>query len=344
MLKTIGGVLISPNKPLEIVRGISIGALKQGQVVVRILYAGLCHSQLMEARGLRGEDKYLPHMLGHEGVGIVEQVGEGVTKVKLGDKVVLGWIKGEGLDAGGTQYDSPIGTINAGAVTTFSTYSVVSENRVVKIPQDFDEKLAVLLGCALPTGAGIVLNQLKPEANSSVLVMGLGGIGLSALLALRHFSNIRAIAVDIEPTKLELAKELGAHECYLANENEISKLKNTYKNGIDYAIEAAGTVETIETAFALIKRGGRCIFASHPKFGDKISIDPFELICGKKIEGSWGGNSKPDKDIPIIADIINKYKLPVHKMLSHEYSLDQINDALDDLEQRKIVRALITMS
>lgn len=328
---------------LSVIESIKVPKLKNGQILTRNLYSGLCHSQLMEARGHRGEDKYLPHMLGHEGVGIVEKIGEGVTKVKVGDKVVLGWIKGDGIDAGGTVYDSPIGKINAGAVTTFSSHSVVSENRVVKLPENFDSKTAVLLGCALPTGAGIVLNQLKPEDNSTVLVFGLGGIGLSALLALRHFQNIKIIAVDIESSKLELAKEFGAHEVYLANAQGIVQLKNSHPNDIDYAVEAAGTARSIELAFELTRRGGKCIFASHPAHGEKISIDPFELICGKQLHGSWGGGSQPDKDIPIIADIISKYHLPVHKMLSSEYTLEEINDALNDLEARKIVRALIRM-
>ncbi len=340
---TISAAILKKINELVIVHDIRMPDLKSGQLVVKIQYSGLCHSQLMEVKGGRGEDKYLPHMLGHEGVGIVEDVGDGVTKVQVGDKVVLGWIKGEGIDAGGSVYESPKGNINAGAVTTFSTYSVVSENRVIKIPDNFDSKVAVLLGCALPTGAGIVLNQLKPKANSTVLVYGLGGIGLSALLALKHFKNVKVIAVDIEPSKLVLAQEFGAHECYLATQQGLSELKECHADDIDYAVEAAGTVKSIEHAFELIRRGGKCIFASHPKQGDKISIDPFELICGKRIEGSWGGGSKPDKDIPIIADIINKYNLPVHKMLSKEYPLMEINDALDDLESRKIVRALIRM-
>lgn len=343
IMRIKASILRELNKPLQLVDNIKVKALKQGQILTRNLYSGLCHSQLMEARGKRGEDKYLPHMLGHEGVGIVEQIGEGVTKVKVGDKVVLGWIKGDGIDAGGTVYDSPIGKINAGAVTTFSTHSVVSENRVVKLPENFNSKTAVLLGCALPTGSGIVLNQLKPEDNATVLIFGLGGIGLSALLALRYFHNIKIIAVDIEPTKLELAKEFGAHEVYVANEQGIEQLKNNHPNDIDYAVEAAGSARSIELAFELVRRGGKFIFASHPAHGEKISIDPFELICGKKIEGSWGGGSQPDKDIPIIADIISKYNLPVHKMLSSEYKLEEINDALDDLEARKIVRALIRM-
>jgi len=341
--KMKAAVLTKINHNLEIINDIEIPLCKNGQVLVKILYSGLCHSQLMEVQGKRGDDKYLPHMLGHEGVGVIKSIGEGVTKVSVGDKVVLGWIKGHGLDALGTVYNSHFGKINAGAVTTFSEYSIVSENRVVKLPLNIAPKTAVLLGCALPTGAGIVLNQLKPKANSTVGVYGLGGIGLSALLAMNHFKPENIIAFDIEEKKLALAKELGATHCYSVDEKGIAQFRQDFPLGLDGIVEAAGKTSTIETAFSLVKRdGGRCIFASHPPSGEQIKLDPFELICGKSIEGSWGGGSMPDQDLPIIVDIINKYRLPVEKLLSNEYSLEEINQALDDLEQRKITRALIT--
>jgi len=336
-------VLTKTNCRLEIINDIEIPSCEQGQVLVKVLFSGLCHSQLMEVRGKRGEDKYLPHMLGHEGVGLVKKVGVGVTKVKVGDKVVLGWIKGIGKDVTSTVYNSPIGKINAGAVTTLNDYSIVSENRLVKFPFGIDEKAAVLLGCALPTGAGIVLNQLKPEPGSLLGVFGLGGIGLSALLAMNHFKPQAIVVFDIEESKLELAKELGATHCYSADAVGIAQFQQNFPLGLDCIVEAAGKTSTIEAAFSLVKRGGgRCIFASHPPAGELIKLDPFELICGKSIEGSWGGATQPDQDLSIIVDIINKYQLPVEKLLSNEYSLEEINQALDDLEQRKITRALIT--
>lgn len=344
-MKISAAVLEQTNQPLAIYHDIQCPELTSGQVLVKLKYSGLCHSQLMEARGGRGEDKYLPHMLGHEGVGEVIQTSQGVTKVKVGDNVVLGWIKGQGLDAGGAVYQQGERTINAGGVTTFSNYSVVSENRLVKLPEHFPEKAAVLLGCALPTGAGIVLNQLQPEVDSSVIIYGLGGIGLSALLALKHFQVKNIIAFDVEPEKLALAQEFGATHIFTADEQGLQAFQQQFPQGADYAVEAAGLAKTIETAFSLVKRaGGKCIFASHPKNGDLITIDPFELICGKQLQGSWGGASNPDTDIPILVDIINKYQLPVAKLLSNEYSLSQINQALDDLAARKIVRALITFA
>jgi len=343
-MKITAAILEALNEPLVIHNDIEVPNLKPGQVLVKIKYSGVCHSQLMEARGKRGEDRYLPHMLGHEGVGEVVEIGPEVSKFSAGERVVLGWIKGDGLDSGGCVYKQGDRTINAGGVTTFSDYAVVSENRLVTLPDGINEQVAVLLGCALPTGAGIVLNQVKPRDNSSVLVFGLGGIGLSALLAINHFSPKQVIAIDIEPEKLQLAKMFGATHCYLANEDGFNAFHQDFPDGVDYAIEAAGKAATIELAFEMTKRGGgQCIFASHPAQGDNISIDPYELICGKQLIGSWGGASKPDQDIPKLVEIINKYELPVEKMLSKAYSLHQINQALDDLEQRKITRALIEM-
>ena len=145
-MKISAAILEQINQPLAIYHDIETPQLKAGQVLVKIHYAGLCHSQLMESRGGRGEDKYLPHMLGHEGVGEVVELGAAVNKVAVGEQVVLGWIKGEGLDAGGSVYQQGQRSINAGAVTTFSNYAVVSENRLVTLPKNFNQKTAVLLG------------------------------------------------------------------------------------------------------------------------------------------------------------------------------------------------------
>ena len=204
-----GAVLTEIGENLEIVQDIRLPELKHGQVLVKLKYAGLCQSQLQEATGGRGEDKYLPHFLGHEGVGEVIATGSGVTKVERGEKVVLGWIKGDGLEGGGTIFfSSKYPRINAGPVTTFSEYTIASENRIYKKPSQTPDHLSVLYGCALPTGAGIVFNEMMLEPNASVGVVGLGGIGLSSLMALREFSPKHLVAIDIEDHKLKLADEL----------------------------------------------------------------------------------------------------------------------------------------
>ena len=325
---------------------ILIPPLAKGQVLVKVAFSGICHSQLMEVRGKRGEDPYLPHLLGHEGSGTVVEVGPNVSKVKTGDKVILGWIKGEGIDAPGPRYRYDNEIINAGGVTTFSDYTIVSENRCVKLPDGVPLDVAVLFGCALPTGAGIIINRIRPEKGSTLAIFGLGGVGLSALMVSGLFGCSAVIAVDVEDDKMKIAKEFGAtHVVNSMRQDPIREILHiTEGKGADYAVEAAGLSETIESAFRSVRKfGGLCVFASHPPAGAKIGLDPYDLICGRKIEGSWGGSSSPDKDIPLLAGLYLEGKLPLERMVSARYPLEGINQALDDLENRKIVRALIEM-
>ncbi|WP_345532435.1 zinc-binding dehydrogenase [Viridibacterium curvum] len=339
-------VLEKLNEPLAVVADIQIPELARGQVLVRVAYSGVCHSQLMEARGARGEDRFLPHLLGHEGTGVVEAVGEGVTKVKPGDWVVLGWIKGLGLDGGGAQYLHAGRKINAGGVTTFNEHAVVAENRLVHLPEGIPLDVGVLFGCALPTGAGIVTNTIKPVPGSSLAVFGLGGIGLSALMATQLFDCRQVIAIDINPDKLALAKDFGATVTIDArNENVAARLRELTGAGLDYAVEATGLSSTIELAFESVRRGGGlCVFASHPAHGSRISIDPFELICGKRLQGSWGGECKPDEDIPKFAELYRQGRLPLERLITKRYRLADINEALDDLEAQRVGRPLLEIS
>ena len=177
-------VLERPGERLAI-HSLDVGPPLAGQVLVKVLFSGVCRSQLMEVQGKRGTDPWLPHLLGHEGSGIVEAIGAGVSKVRPGDAVILTWIKGEGLDAPGGFFQRNGERINAGPVTTFSDYTVVSENRLVHKPPGLDFDLAVLFGCALPTGGGMVMNELDVGPGSTAIVLGLGGVGLSALMTLR---------------------------------------------------------------------------------------------------------------------------------------------------------------
>lgn len=338
-------VLEELGRALTIREAISVPKLMRGQVLVELAYSGVCHSQLMEARGKRGIDKYLPHLLGHEGTGRVVSIGADVTKVRPGDWVILGWIKSSGIDAAGPIYHHHGECINAGAVTTFNDHAVISENRLVKLPPGIPLDVGVLFGCAVPTGAGIVTNTLRPKKDTTVAVFGLGGIGLSALMALKLFDCRKVIAIDISEDKLRLAKEFGADEAINALDKDlIKKIKNLSDGGVDYCIEAAGKVKTIEQAFMSLNSNGTCIFASHPPFGEKISIDPFELICGKKIFGSWGGDCNPDIDIPKFAKEFLAGRLPLQLLITKSYSLEEINEALDDLEFNRVNRPLIIIS
>lgn len=339
-------ILSKLNQPLEVIFKVKLTSPGPGQVLIKLAYSGVCHSQLMEVRGRRGHDAYLPHMLGHEGSGKVIEVGDGVTKVSPGDLVVLGWIKSSGLDGGGVEYECEClpHLINAGGVTTFNEYALVSENRIVPLPSGIPLDIAVLFGCAVPTGAGIITNDLQPAPGSTLAVFGLGGIGLSALMATMLYQCEKVIAVDVSQEKLALAKSFGAthviNACVSDPVDEIRMITNGI--GVDYAVEASGQAFVIEQAFASVRRGGGvCVFASHPAQGSSISIDPYELICGKQIRGSWGGSSNPDRDVPKFAQLYLEGKLPLAKLITKRYPLDDINEALDDLENQRVGRPLI---
>jgi S-(hydroxymethyl)glutathione dehydrogenase/alcohol dehydrogenase len=337
-------ILHQTRQPLRIEAGIEVPPLGQGQLLVRIAYAGVCHSQVMEVRGGRGPDKYLPHMLGHEGTGVVVETGAGVKNFAKGQKVILGWLKGAGADTAGPTYRQGERLINAGAVTTFGEYAVVSENRCTLLPEGVPMDIGVLFGCAVPVGAGIVTNTVQPRPGSTVAIFGLGGVGLSALMACLLYECREIVAVDVAPEKLSLATALGATRTINAAEQDpVAALRQlTAGEGVDYSIESAGLTGTIEQAFNAVRRfGGLCVFASHPSSGEKIQLDPYELICGKRILGSWGGDSRPQRDIDRFAELYRSGRLPLQKLISRRYKLDEINEALDDLEQRRSLRPLI---
>jgi S-(hydroxymethyl)glutathione dehydrogenase/alcohol dehydrogenase len=225
--------------------------------------------------------------------------------------------------------------------------TIVAENRLVKLPSGFPEKLAILLGCALPTGLGLVLNELKPEKHKTIAIFGLGGIGMSALLAAKLSNPSSLIAIDVNEDKLTLAKQFGATHCI--NSSTCDPVQEVYRlteqTGVDYSLEAGGTTKTIEQAFESVRDGGgQCIFASHPSNELKIQLEPHAFHRGKSIRGSWGGGSQPDKDIPLFADMYFKGDLNLEPLISKEYALDDINEAIDDLENQKIVRALIKVA
>lgn len=343
--ETRAAVLVETNSSL-LIKTVELPALLYGQVLVKIFYSGVCRSQLMEARGKRGEDAWLPHLLGHEGSGEVVAIGESVTKVAVGDKVILGWIRGEGIEAQGAIYSCEGQVINSGKVTTFSDYSIVSENRLVKVPEGLPLDVAVLFGCALLTGAGMVFNELKPTPNQTVAVVGLGGIGLSALMALVQTGCKEVIAVDISNERLKMAKSFGAtHVINSSNQNALEEVRKITGDGVDACIESGGKIETIELGFSLIKKSrGKLYFASHPPEGEFIRIAPHELISGKLIFGSWGGSCHPDKDVLRLATNYLAGKLPLEKLITKRYCLDQINEALNDLESGKVFRPLIEMN
>jgi len=344
-MQTEAAVLFEFNRPLRILT-LTIPDLKPGQVLIKVAYSGLCHSQLNEVCGLKGEDKFLPHTLGHEGSGIVQDVGAEVRKVKPGDHVVLSWIKGSGADVLSTVYQSQEGPINSGAISTFMRHMVTCENRVIPIPESMPLREAALLGCAIPTGAGIVLNTARVRPGRSVAVFGVGGIGLSAVMASNLMNAGPIIGIDIFDHKLEMARKMGATHLINARVQDPLEtiLEITGKHGVDCAIEAAGCEEAMEVAFKSVRDGGGlCVLAGNLPSSKFISIDPMDLIKGKRIVGTWGGESQPDQDIPLYANLYLAGKLKLEALITHEYRLDEINQAFNDLGQGKVGRTLVKM-
>ena len=335
-------VLEECGKPLRLLN-LDIPKLKRGQVLVKIAYSAICRSQLMEIGGHRGHDKWLPHLLGHEASGTVVDTGADVTKVSTGDEVILTWIRSAGIEADTPQYAHNGQIINAGPITTFSTYSIVSENRVVKKPNGLDMEIAVLFGCALATGSGMVLNEVKPRASDSVIVLGLGGVGISALLALIATGVKQVVAIDRDPQKIDLADKLGVASIQYHSEDDVlSSVRRFFPDGADFCVEAAGATSTIELGFALIKeQTGQLLFASHPPTGEHISLDPHELIRGKQIRGSWGGATRPDHDVPRISQLLIDKKLPLMTLTKDKFHLTDINKAIDLFKQNKTFRPII---
>jgi len=337
-------VLVECGKPLQL-WDLEIPKLKRGQVLVKIAYSAICRSQLMEIGGHRGPDRWLPHLLGHEASGVVVDVGTEVTKVKAGDEVILTWIKSSGIESAPPQYSHNGRTINAGPITTFSNYSIVSENRVVLKPDGLDMDVAVLFGCALATGSGMVLNELRPKATDSVIVLGMGGVGISALLTLLATGVEQVIAIDPDPKKIELAKSLGVTTIqYKSEECVKSSVRQFFPDGANFCIEAAGSTTTIELGFSLINdRSGTLLFASHPPTGQQISLDPHQLIMGKKIKGSWGGGMIPDIDIPKLATLHADSTVLSSLLTKSRFPLEHINEATALFHAGQLLRPLLTM-
>jgi S-(hydroxymethyl)glutathione dehydrogenase/alcohol dehydrogenase len=255
-MKTTAAILVETGKPL-ILGELEIPALKPGQVLVEIAYSGVCHTQVLECRGYRGEDRFLPHCLGHEGSGTVLEIGPGVAKVKPGDKAILSWIKGSGGDVPGTVYQWEGRNVNSGAITTFGRHAVISENRLTVIPAQFPMKEAALLGCAVPTGVGSVFNTAQPRPGQSIAIFGTGGVGLCALMGGVISGCTPIIAVDINPDKLKLAQQIGATHCINPTEvDAVAEIARICPGGVDFAIEASGRPAVMLQALSGVRQQG----------------------------------------------------------------------------------------
>ncbi|WP_413208121.1 zinc-binding dehydrogenase [Rhodospirillum sp. A1_3_36] len=344
-MKTEAALLVEQGQPL-VVAEIGIPALKPGQVLVELAYSGACGTQVMEWRGDKGPDRWMPHCLGHEGTGTVIDTGVGVTKVKQGDEVVLSWIRGTGAETGGCKYDWDGVEVNAGGVTTFQRHSVVSENRLTRLPEGLTPDVAILLGCAAPTGMGAVFNVLHARPGDSVAIFGTGGIGLNACMAAAFAGAMPVICIDPNPARRDLAIAYGAtHAVDPGEGNVVEAVRAIVPGGVDLAVEASGLPMVMENAVDAVRnQGGRAVVIGNAKLGHNLSLNPAVFNQGKSLLGTWGGDSVPDRDYARFGKLLASGRFPVRELLSQPYSLDQATQALQDLAAGRVGRPLIDMS
>ncbi len=338
-------ILVEQNKPLIIDEvGVPDG-LQYGQVLVKVVCSGICGSQIGEIGGVKGPDKFLPHLLGHEGGGIVQDVGPGVKHVKKDDHVVMHWRKGIGIESGVPQYKWGDKVVNAGYVTTFNEYAVVSENRITPIPDDMDFEVAALMGCAITTGFGVINNNVKLKIGESVAIFGIGGVGLNEVQGAALVSAYPIIAIDLYDHKLEMAARFGATHLINSSKVDVKEeiLKIAGKQGVDAAIDNTGIVKVIDLAYEITAPTGRTVLVGVPRAGERISIYSLPLHFDKVIKGSHGGESNPSVDIPRYSNLQRVKNLDFKGMVTHRFSLDEINDAIAAMRRGEAARCIIRM-
>ena len=345
--KMKAAILVESNKPLEVAEISLPEELLPGQVLVKINYSGICGAQINEIDAAKGPDKFLPHLLGHEGSGTVLECGPGVTTIKEGDHVVLHWRPSAGIQSAPPTYTWDGRKVNAGWVTTFNEYAVISENRLTTIPKDFDMKTAPLFGCAVTTAMGVINNDAKVKIGQSVVVFGVGGVGLNVVQAAEMVSAYPIIAIDLLDNKLDMARSFGASHAFNSkNTKDLNKeIKEiTGNKGADVVVDTTGNARVIEQAYELTHPDGKTVCVGVPRKGDNISIYSLPLHFNKVLTGTHGGDAVPDLEIPRYIRLIEANKMTLDGLITHEFALEEINDALDLFRSGEAGRIIVRMS
>lgn len=328
-------VLEAINHPLAL-RDLEATSLQVGQVLVKVLVSGICGSQLHEIKGNKGNSKYLPHLMGHEGCGIVEEVGLGVTTVKIGEKVVMHWRPGAGIESPFPSYVLDGKFISSGKVTTLSEYAIVSENRVTGVPQDTPPELCAILGCALTTAMGIIDNEVDLKFGESVAVIGCGGVGLNLIQAAALKSAFPIYAIDSNSKKRDL--------CITAGASLFAESTNKIEESVDVILETTGIPKVITDSISKLSGNGRIILVGQPDPGAMIElINAVNLFTGKgqSIKATQGGRTNPAEDIPRYVRMHKEGLLDVTQFVTHRFRLNQINEAFDLLKSGNAGRIII---
>jgi NDMA-dependent alcohol dehydrogenase len=366
-MKTRAGVLYHPGEAIR-VEEVELDPPKDHEVQVKMVAAGVCHSDYHIVVG--DLPAYLPMALGHEGAGIVEEVGPGVTNCKPGDHVVLSFIPSCGtcyyctrghtnlcnMGAAilmGPQLDGTFrmhttqgeGVGQMCVISTFSERSVVPDMSVIKVADYYPLNKAVLVGCGVPTGVGAVIHRAKVQAGSTVMVIGCGGIGMNAIQGAALAGARMVIAVDVVDFKLEKAKEFGATHTINAKNQDVVQISKdlTWGMGVDYAFEAIATPATIGQAYACTgKNGTVVVIGLTPATAESIPVPPLDLVLFQKtLMGTLYGDSQPRNDIPNLLAMYHAGKIKLDELITRTYTLDQINEAYADMVAGKNIRGVI---
>jgi S-(hydroxymethyl)glutathione dehydrogenase/alcohol dehydrogenase len=337
-------ILVESGKPL-VVDEISLPAvLDYGQVLVQIKTSSICGAQINEIDAVKGVDKFLPHLLGHEALAVVVETGPRVTACKPGDTVIMHWRPGAGIQANTPAYTWRGKKLNAGWVTTFNEYAVVSGNRLTPVPASIDRKSAPLLGCAVTTALGVVNNDARIAIGEAVVVLGVGGVGLNIVQFAAMVGANPLIAVDRLDNKLTMAREFGAtHAIRSDDATEVEARIRTLlgADGADKVIETTGVKAMIELAYQVTAKKGRCILVGVPH--EKVELYTLPLHFDKVLKGSEGGQCQPARDIPRLVRLAEAGRISYDGIVTHEFPLDEINDALDLMRSGKSGRILLNI-
>ena len=331
-------ILEKLNAPL-VIDELEIPTLKCGQVLVKVCASGVCGKQIGEISGHYGEDKFLPHLFGHEGGGVVQAIGSGVTQVKKDDYVVMHWRKGRGIEADFPRYKRGDGYVGAGKITTFSEFAVVSENRLTRIGDDIPFEIAALMGCAVTTGLGLVNNEAQLKIGQSIAVIGCGGIGLNIIQGAAMVSAYPIIAIDIYESKLNMAQKFGAtHYCLMGD------LSQSDLESYDIVVDCTGKVNCIETAYRLTAPGGKTIMVGQPRYDQDLTFPSVaQNFTGKTLIDSQGGLTNPPVDILRYLELYRKGRLKLDDLITHRYPLDKVNEAIETVKSGKAGRVVLEM-
>jgi S-(hydroxymethyl)glutathione dehydrogenase / alcohol dehydrogenase len=366
-MKSKSAILFKPGSKLEILE-VDVDPPRNGEVLVKMAASGICHSDLHVMTGhLEGS---LPAVLGHEGAGIVVEVGPGVTSLKPGDHVIPLWrlscgtceycsngrpalcalghqirMTGRLLD-GTTRFKFNGKEINHWAgVSSFSEYTVIPEPAIVKIPEEFSLDNAALLGCAVITGLGAVFNAAKVRPGSDVAVFGMGGVGVNVVQGASIAGANKIIGVDVLTNKLKQAKQFGVtHTVNSKEENPVEAIRElTNGRGVDYAFEVVGLPEIIRQAYDSLCKRGMAVAVGVAPFKTEVSIPIMTLVYEERVlTGSVYGSGRPKIDIPMMINLYRAGKLKLDELLTRKYKFNQINEAFEALKRGEVIRSIIT--